>query len=423
MSEWCSDLLENFLERITYGFTNPMPTTRSGPYMITARDINHGRILYEQARSTSEEAFLHEITGKSRPDVGDVLVTKDGTLGRIAVVDRPNICINQSVALLKPSKRIRSQFLRYLLEEPGNHARMLDDADGTTIKHIYITRLAKMPVSVPSIATQDAVIGVLSAVDAKIELNRGMNETLEAMAWAVFKDWFVDFGPTRAKMAGRSAYLTPELWALIPDELDGEEKPLGWSRRPLDQIANFLNGLALQKFPPVGSDFLPVIKISQLRAGVAGDGDRASVDIPPRYIVDDGDILFSWSGSLLHRVWTGGRGALNQHLFKVTSEKFPKWLFFYWIAFHMEGFRATAASKATTMGHIQRHHLAQAMTIIPDEEVLKAAHEIIGPLFERQQSNDLEARTLIRTRDLLLPKLMSGEVRVRDAEKIAELAA
>ena len=104
MSVWQEVALEDHLERITYGFTNPMPTSDVGPYMITAKDINHGRILYDQARRTSLEAFQSLLTDKSRPQIGDVLVTKDGTLGRIAVVDRNDICINQSVALLQPRK-------------------------------------------------------------------------------------------------------------------------------------------------------------------------------------------------------------------------------------------------------------------------------------------------------------------------------
>ena len=129
MSEWAEAPLETFLERITYGFTNPMPTVSAGPYMITAKDINHGRILYEQARSTSEKAFEALLTDKSRPNVGDVLVTKDGTLGRIAIVDRERTCINQSIALLQPNSSIRSRFLKYLLEEPRNFAKMLGEAD------------------------------------------------------------------------------------------------------------------------------------------------------------------------------------------------------------------------------------------------------------------------------------------------------
>jgi type I restriction enzyme S subunit len=241
-----------------------------------------------------------------------------------------------------------------------------------------------------------------------------MNETLEAMARAIFQDWFVTFGPTRAKMEGRPPYLAPDLWSLFPDRLDAEGKPEGWRGAPLDQIADFLNGLALQKYPGTGNDDLPVIKIAELRVGVATGSDRAARSIPPQYVVEDGDVLFSWSGSLLQRVWTGGRGALNQHLFKVTSKQWPKWLHYLWVEHHLPSFQAIAASKATTMGHIQRHHLSEAMTVLGSPDVMAAADAMIGPLLDRCLANSLEARTLAMTRDLLLPRLMSGELRVHD---------
>ena len=278
-------------------------------------------------------------------------------------------------------------------------------------------------VRVPDRRQQQAIANVLVAFDEKINLNRRMNETLEAMARAIFKDWFVDFGPTRAKMKGRPPYLAPEIWTLFPDLLGNAGKPEGWRDKPLDQIAEFLNGLALQKYPASGEAYLPVIKIAQLRAGHTAGADRASTSVPPAYVVDNGDVLFSWSGSLLHRVWTGGRGALNQHLFKVTSAEYPKWFFFHWIAHHMPDFQATAAGKATTMGHIQRHHLARAITIVPSQDLMRVGQECIGRLLELVIANDLQSETLAATRDLLLPKLMSGEVRVREAERLAEAAA
>lgn len=245
-----------------------------------------------------------------------------------------------------------------------------------------------------------------------------MNETLEAMAQAIFKDWFIDFGPVRAKAEGRQPPgLSADIAVLFPDALDDEDKPVGWFFTPLDQVAVFLNGLAMQKHPPTSDESLPVIKIAELRSGVTAKSDRASMNIPPQYLVDNGDVLFSWSGSLTHLIWTGGRGALNQHLFKVASERFPTWFYYLWIGQHMPMFRAIAASKATTMGHIQRHHLTEAITVVPSVSVLDAADRMIAPLVERMVANDLESRTLAQLRDLLLPKLMSGEIRLKDAKE------
>jgi type I restriction enzyme S subunit len=327
--------------------------------------------------------------------------------------------LNQHIFKVTAGQGLSDEFLFFLLKwlRP-RFAEIARNKQTTGLGHVTIQDLKRMRVAVPNEREQAAIVQTIGPIQEKIDLNRRMNETLEAMARAIFKDWFVDFGPTRAKMEGRGPYLAADLWSLFPDRLDDDGKPDGWKEQPLDQIADFLNGIALQKYPANGEESLPVIKIAQLRAGTAASADRASTAIPPDYVVEDGDVLFSWSGSLLHRVWTGGHGALNQHLFKVTSKQFPKWFFFYWIAEHMPSFQATAASKATTMGHIQRHHLTQAATVVGTSAVMKAADELSAPLFDRQIANDLESRTLAATRDLLLPKLMSGEVRIREAEKI-----
>ncbi|KXV70277.1 hypothetical protein AD952_13340 [Acetobacter cerevisiae] len=260
----------------------------------------------------------------------------------------------------------------------------------------------------------------LGSLDDKIDLNRRTNETLEAMARALFRDWFVDFGPTRAKMAGEAPYLAPELWELFPDRLDDEGKPEGWKTEPLDEIATFLNGLALQKYPSTGDTSLPAIKIAQLRSENTETADPVSPDIPDDYIIEQNDLLFSWSGSLLCKFWNGQRGALNQHLFKVTSKRFEPWFIYEWIQFYMPEFQAIAAAKATTMGHIQRRHLTESLVTIPPANIMQPANKAIGSLIEQIQSNNGQSRTLAQLRDLLLPKLMSGEISIRDAEKMVE---
>ena len=264
-------------------------------------------------------------------------------------------------------------------------------------------------------ATRSAIAYILGTLDDKIELNRRMNETLEEMAQALFKDWFVDFGPVRAKMDGREPYLPPDLWALFPDRLvDSElgEIPDGWEVKALSQIATFRNGLALQKYPPTNRPTLPVIKIAQLRAGHVNGADLADLDLPPDYVVHDGDVLFSWSGSLELDVWAGGDGALNQHLFKVMSPDYPKWLCYQWVLHHLPGFRNIAADKATTMGHIKRHHLSEALTVIPDATVLTAVNRHMESLLKDSLALRVESHSLAAQRDALLPRLVSGQLRV-----------
>lgn len=169
-AHWEVTKLGWILNELTYGFTNPMPTEDDGPAMLTANDIGWGTVLYEQARSTSEVAFREMLTDKSRPKAGDLLLTKDGTLGRVAVHDGRPACINQSVALIRPDTRIMSsEFLCSLLQASCYQTKMIFDAGGTTIKHIYITILAKMNLAVPSLDEQQALLNFISSETCKFD--------------------------------------------------------------------------------------------------------------------------------------------------------------------------------------------------------------------------------------------------------------
>ena len=155
-----------------------------------------------------------------------------------------------------------------------------------------------------------------------------------------------------------------------------------------------------------------MIKIAQLRKGDSQGADRCSTDVPPEFVITDGDMLFSWSGSLEVELWCGGTGALNQHLFKVTSDAFPKWYYFLWTRHHLDDFRRTAASKATTMGHIQRKHLSAAKVLVPPPALLEAMTPRMEPLIDKLVANRIQSCTLATLRDTLLPKLLSGELSV-----------
>jgi type I restriction enzyme S subunit len=146
-----------------------------------------------------------------------------------------------------------------------------------------------------------------------------------------------------------------------------------------------------------------------MRQGYSAATDRASSDIDSRYIVEDGDLLFSWSGSLLARFWAEGLGALNQHLFKVTSRYYPEWFYYSWLQHHMPEFQLIAAGKATTMGHIQRHHLSAALCLVPSKELLNEMTNIIQPWIKQEVINSIQMNQLGRVRDLLLPKLMTQQ--------------
>lgn len=180
-SKWKSDYeykpLSSYLELITYGFTNPMPDSEIGPWKITAKDIACGKIDYSTARRTSTEMY-NSLTSKSKPHLNDVLLTKDGTLGRVAIVDRHEICVNQSVAVLRCNDKIESKFLAVLLQMPEYQRKMIADSSGGTIKHIYITKVDKMLVCVPDLYIQQEFITFIEQVDkSKFELEKHLEDT------------------------------------------------------------------------------------------------------------------------------------------------------------------------------------------------------------------------------------------------------
>jgi type I restriction enzyme S subunit len=265
----------------------------------------------------------------------------------------------------------------------------------------------------------------LRAIDDKIELNRRLNETVERIAAVFFQAWFLEFKPAdMADSAGEGLSPTEDVYPLADDwrRRPGAPVPQGCQLQPITTVAHFLNGVAMQKHPPTGSGDLPVIKIAKLGRGNSDGSELAGRTFDSQYLVNDGDLLFSWSGTLEVRMWTGGNGALNQHLFKVVPGGVPKWFVYFWLLEHLGTFRAIAAGKATTMGQIQRHHLEEALVAVPPDSVMLAADESISPMLQRIVAGSLEARTLIELRDLLLPKLLSGEIRVGEAESLLKAA-
>lgn len=272
-------------------------------------------------------------------------------------------------------------------------------SQGTSTKFLTVTILNSFSVKLPSISNQRRIASILSSLDRKIELNNKINADLEEMAQAIFKNWFVDFEPFKD-----GKFVDSEL-GMIPE---------GWKVGRLTEIASYMNGLAMQKFPPENiEDSLPVLKIKELGQGFCGtDSDRCSCNIKDECKIHNGDVIFSWSGTLLVDVWCGGDCGLNQHLFKVTSNDYPKWFYYYWTKHHLQEFIRIAKDKAVTMGHIKRGHLEEALVAIPDNDSMGKVHELFEPILSKMISLRLESTRLSLLRDTLLPRLMSGELEV-----------
>ncbi len=298
---------------------------------------------------------------------------------------------------------------------------------GTGVPTLNRNHIHPLPVLRPPLDIQLKIVALLGGLDDLIQSLGQENTALESIAQRLFRSWFVNFDPVHAKAAGKEPEgMTAELAALFPSEFEDSELgpiPKGWTVESLDRSITYLNGLALQKFPPLeGEAVLPVLKIAQLRAGRTDAGALANRKMRPEYVVKDGDIVFSWSGSLEIRIWTGGEAALNQHLFKVFSQVHPEWFCYQSTLKHLPLFRQIAASKATTMGHIQRHHLTEAKIPVAPDAVMQRFSAVFGPMQALIVQNGKLIKELEELRDHLLPRLISGKLSLEEAEQVVEEA-
>ena len=329
---------------------------------------------------------------RTRLHGGELIVSVVGTIGKTAIVPKSFAGCNlvRATALIDIEDELMSKWVKYYFDSPCGQSYIEQNLNTTVQPTLNIKSLVEMPIPIRDTTEMEKNVLLLSALDEKIEVNRQINDNLYAQAKAIFDNHFINI----------------------------DAIPAGWRKGNLLDIANYLNGLAMQKFRPQGNEIgLPVLKIKELRQGSCDDSSElCSLRIKPEYIIHDGDVIFSWSGSLLVDIWCGGTCGLNQHLFKVTSDIYDKWFYYLWTAHHLARFIAIAADKATTMGHIKREELAKAEVLIPCEEDYTSLTSIMQPIFELIISNRIEARKLAALRDELLPKLMSGEIDVSDVQ-------
>ena len=311
----------------------------------------------------------------------------------IANIAKGKIWVNNHAHVLGNNGKCPLNLLGFIL----NNMNISPYVTGCAQPKLNQENLRNIEIEVPSHI--DRIASILSSLDRKIELNNKINADLEEMAQAIFKNWFVDF-----ELFKNGKFVDSEL-GMIPE---------GWKVGRLTEIASYMNGLAMQKFPPENNeDSLPVLKIKELGQGFCGtDSDRCSCNIKDECRIHNGDVIFSWSGTLLVDVWCGGDCGLNQHLFKVTSKDYPKWFYYYWTKHHLQEFIHIAKDKAVTLGHIKRGHLEEAMVAIPDNDSMEKAHELFEPILSKMISLRLENSRLSLLRDTLLPRLMSGEIEV-----------
>ena len=342
---------------------------------------------------------LTEFTGGTKFRNGDTIMARitpcleNGKTAKVNILDENEIGYGSTEYIVfRAIKNVMDEdYLYYLVCSPMVRDIAIKSMVGSSGRQRVQTDVVKnIELELPTLDNQRKIGALLKSLDDKIALNSKINNNLEQQAQAIFANEFLSLDT-------------------LPD---------GWKQASLIDIADYLNGLAMQKYRPTTDEIgIPVLKIKELRQGCCDDNSElCSPSIKSDYIIHDGDVIFSWSGSLLVDFWCGGICGLNQHLFKVTSSKYDKWFYYAWTKHHLNRFVAVAADKATTMGHIKRDELAKAEVLIPNENDYNRIGVLLQPIYEMIISNRIENKKLAATRDALLPKLMSGEIDMSEVD-------
>jgi type I restriction enzyme, S subunit len=336
----------------------------------------------------------------------------EGLLGSTALVPTNDTFLhNQRIGLISIDKKaVDKNFLNYLFRTKNVRNQIRDSASGSKVKHTSPSKISNVQVELPPIGDQKNIGYSLSILDTKIELNTKICSELEALSHDLYHYWFsqFDFPDEKGKPYRNSG------GKMVWNEELGREIPKGWRVGSLLDIAKFTNGVPCQKYRPVGNDKIPVIKIKEIRKGIGNESEYVRPDIPASALVHDGDLLFSWSASLEVQIWAGGTGALNQHIFKVTSDAYCRSFILFQLLGYLLQFRMLADNRKTTMGHITQDHLEQSRVVIPPKPIVDMLDTIIAPFFDELVLLRRESLELARLRDFLLPLLMNGQVKVSE---------
>lgn len=382
MGEWKEYKLRDITSKITSGGT---PKSSEANYYdgnipwLNTKEVNFNRIARTEKCITEEG--LNNSSAKWIPK-GSVIIAMYGATAAKVAYSLIDLTTNQACCNLIIDIDIAdSQFVYYYIQ--SSYEELLNLACGAAQQNLSVGVIADFPILLPPLAEQKHIASILTSLDDKIDLLHSENATLEAMAETLFRQWFI------------------------------EEAKEDWKEISLTKVANFLNGLACQKYPPKNEiEKLPVLKIRELSNGIGDDSDWATTDITSEYIIHAGDVIFAWSASLMVKIWDGEDCILNQHLFKVTSYKYPKWFYYLWCKHHLNEFIAIAQSHATTMGHIKRGDLESAIVLIPSNKELMMMNEQMDGMLRKIENNNRQLQTLIKVRNGLLPKLINREISI-----------
>ena len=438
MGEWFEGKLADVCASIDYGLTASACDQPVGPKFLRITDIvssalNWKQVPFVPANDTDTQKFkLHS---------GDIVIARTGaTTGESRfIIDPPKAVFASYLVRLKVNRENNPRFISYWLKSPA-FRNYLEGVlgDKSAQPNASASTMTRASIRIPAcLEEQNNIASILGALDDKIELNRRMNETLEAMARAIFKDWFVDFGPTRAKAEGRAPYLAPELWDLFPDALDDEGKPVGWQIQALRDLVSVTRGRSYRSIDLRDSNVaLVTLKSFKRGGGYRRDGLKPYTGrYKAEQVIREGELVVAMTDV------TQSADVIGKPAIVLADERFDTLVAsldvsivriqdgrvgqaFVSQLLRTEQFQSHAYSHSTgtTVLHLSKDALPIFRVCIPPSQLAAKFEEIVGPITSRDAFNAYESQSLAQTRDLLLPKLMSGEVCLRDAERLVEEA-
>jgi len=427
MAELQTEALDDCLEvLLDYRGKSP-PKSRMGIPVLSAKVVKTTGLLRPIEQMIAPDFYsTWMVRGLPRP--GDIVMTTEAPMGEVIQLDHETaqFALGQRIVCMRGKEnKLDNTFLRYLLTSPMQQSILARYATGTTVLGISQKALRSVPITFPAFPHQQLIGSLLGALDDKIDLNRRMNETLEATARAIFKDWFVDFGPTRAKLEGRAPYLAPDIWSLFPDTLDEDGRPDCWNVGVLSDVAGLNPESWSRATYPEAVDY---VDLSNTKWGtIEAVTPYASEAAPSRAqrILRPGDTIVGTvrpgNGSYAYVSAQGLTGSTGFAVLRPKNRIFREVVYL----------AASARENIDRLAHLAdggaypavRPELVAATELVAAPERMFAAFSsTTSVLIERAEANKREISTLATTRDFLIPKLMSGELRIREAEKAIKAA-
>ena len=418
---WQQKTLEDCMEAIIdYRGKTPEKTSFGIP-LITAKIVKDGQInnIQEYIAIKDYDSWMR----RGLPEPGDIVMTTEAPLGEIAQLDNRKVALGQRLITLRGNPTIlNNNYLKFLMQSSFVQNQLHERATGTTVLGIKQSELRKINLVIPPLSEQKAIAHILSSFDDKIELNRQMNETLEAMARAIFKSWFVDFDPVSAKRSGRQpAGMDTATADLFPDEFEESSLgliPKGWRVGKLGDIAeNPRRGVKPENITPntpyIGLEHMPKRSISLSDWGSVEDINSN------KYQFYQGEILFGKLRPYFHKVGVAALDGICSTDILVITPKLQEWFSFVLSIVSSDEFinYTNITSTGTRMPRTNWNDISKYEIIIPSIEIVKTFNYQLVPFVNKIKSHIFESHILATLRDTLLPKLMSGEIRVKEAEK------